>query len=222
MSEEKKKLYLHRIRLCGIWLGSVALFYAVVCTPISQWISTDIGVNDRFRLVWDILQNIVRFSFYWITAAFVLDFTRLFRMAKPILILACAASALLNFGSLAAGLIMTRDLDTILPDLLGAGLSVLLDAVQTMLFRLIAYLLLQRRAEVIVPSLPIFLCATIPAVVQVVGRLIYDIHYGLPMGVEEVLLMIGYYFSDLANIAIGYFVILFINDRPSKFKEMCL
>lgn len=222
MSEEKQKLYLRRIRSCGIWLGSVALFYAAICTPISQWISTDVGVNDTFRMIWDILQSVIRFSFYWIAAAFILDFIRIFRKAKPILILACAASVLLNFGSLAAGLIMTRDLETIGSDLLGAGLSVLLDAVQITLFRLIAYLLLQRRAEVTVPPLPIFLCAAIPSVIQVVGRLIFDINYGSPSGVEELILMIGYYFSDLASIAIGYLVILLINDRPSKFKELCL
>ena len=129
-------------RLCGILLFSVAIFYAAVCTTVYQWSSTDVAVSEVFLLIWDFLQSIVRFSFFWIAAAVVLVTVQTRQTTLYVLLIAVGASLLLHFGSLGVGLLMMRDLDSIGADLLGALLSVALDAVQLLLFRLIAFLIL--------------------------------------------------------------------------------
>lgn len=122
----------------------------------------------------------VKFAFYWLAASFILCSVRNFRRAKNVLLLAGGAAFLLNFGSLAAGLLMTRDLDTIGADLLSAALSVLLDIAQLLLFRLFAYLTMERRRADGIPSRAMLFCAAVPSALQLIGRLIYDLGVGAP------------------------------------------
>ncbi len=219
MEEKKSNFYLRTVRLCGILLFSVALFYAAVCTPVWVWITNDIGVSDVFRQIWDFLLDAVKFAFYWLAAAFVLRSVRDSRRAKTVLLLAGSASVLLNFGSLAAGLLLTRDLETIGADLFSAALSVLLDVAQFLLFRLFAYLTVERHQSDRIPTRAMLLCAAVPSVFQLIGRLIYDIGIGAPTGKKDLIVMIAYYLADLVSIAIGYLAILLLTDRLTDSKE---
>lgn len=219
MIEEKSRFYLRTMRLCGILLFSVALFYAAVCTPVSTWSNADIGVSGVFRLIWDFLLDVVKFAFYWISAAFVLFSVRTFRPSKTVLLLAGGASFLLNFGSLTAGLLMTREFDTIGADLLSAALSVLLDLAQFLLFRLFAYLTMERRAANGIPTRAMLFCAAVPSLLSLAGRVIHDVGFGAPMGKSDLIVMITYYLADLASVAIGYLVILLLTDRLARTKE---
>lgn len=219
MEVKKSNSYLRTVRLSGILLFSVALFYAAVCTPVSRWTNADIGVSDVFRLIWDFLLGAVKFAFYWLAAAFVLHSIHAFRRSQTVLLLAIGASFLLNFGSLAAGLLMTRDLDSIGADLLSAVLSVLLDAAQILLFRLFAYLTMERRRATGIPIRAMLFSAAVPSVLQMVGRAIYDIGVGAPTGKSDLLVMIAYYLADFVSIAIGYLVILLLTDRMNDTKE---
>lgn len=219
MEEKKSNFYLRTVRLCGILLFSVALFYAAVCTPVWVWITNDIGVSDVFRQIWDFLLDAVKFAFYWLAVAFVLRSVRDSRRAKTVLLLAGSASVLLNFGSLAAGLLLTRDLETIGADLFSAALSVLLDVAQFLLFRLFAYLTVEHHQSDRIPTRAMLLCAAVPSVFQLIGRLIYDIGIGAPTGKKDLIVMIAYYLADLVSIAIGYLAILLLTDRLTDSKE---
>ncbi len=207
------------VRLCGILLFSIAVFYAAVCTPVYQWSSTDIAVSEVFILVWDFLQSIVRFSFFWIAAAIVLATVQTRQKTLNVLLISIGASLLLHFGSLGVGLLMMRDLDTIGSDLLDAFVSVVLDAVQLLLFRLIAFLIMERKPSASVPVNAMLLCAAVPSLAQVLNRIRYDLAVGAPTGKSDLIVMIASYLADLASIAIGYLAILLILDRLLTKKE---
>ncbi len=56
-----------------------------------------------------------------------------------------------------------------------------------------------------------FFSALIPAGLQLLSRLYYDLFFwGLPTGASEWLLMATYYFGDLAAIVVGYLVLLYL------------
>lgn len=114
---------------------------------------------------------------------------------------------------------MTRDLDTIGADLLSAALSVLLDIAQLLLFRLFAYLTMERRRADGIPSRSMLFCAAVPSVLQLIGRLIYDLGVGAPTGKTDLIVMISYYLADLASVAIGYLAILLLTERLTDSKE---
>lgn len=222
MNEKKDTPYRRTAQLCGILLFSAAIFYAAVCTPIYQWSSADIAVSEVFTLIWDAVQNLVRFAFFWTAAAFVLVSVRDYERSRAILLLAGGANLLLHAGSLAAGLIMMRDFDSIGLDLLDLAVSFALDVCQLALFRLIAYLTLERprrSPEAPLPARALILCAAIPSALQIVSRILYDVAVGAPTGKTDLIVMVTYYLIDLAGVAIGYLAILLISDRLSAKKE---
>ena len=222
MNEKKGTPYRRTARLCGILLLSAAIFYAAVCTPIYQWSSANIAVSEVFTLIWDAVQNLVRFAFFWTAAAFVLVSVRDYERSRAILLLAGGANLLLHAGSLAAGLIMMRDFDSIGLDLLDLAVSFALDVCQLALFRLIAYLMLERprrSPEAPLPARALILCAAIPSALQIVSRILYDVAVGAPTGKTDLIVMVTYYLIDLAGVAIGYLAILLISDRLSAKKE---
>ncbi len=219
MEEKKSNFYLRTVRLCGILLFSVALFYAAVCTPVSRWTIADIGVSDVFRLVWEFLSDVVMFAFYWIAASFVLSSVWKFERAKTVLLLAGGASLFLNFGSLAVGLLMTRDFDIIEMDILYAALAVLGDVAQFMLFRLFAYLTMERRITNRIPTRTILFCSVVPSLIQLLGRLTSDLNIGIPTQKDDLIAMIIYYLTDLVSVAIGYLAILLLTERLTETKE---
>lgn len=223
MNVKKDTPYRRTARLCGILLFFAAVFYAAVCTPIYQWSSADIAVSEVFTLIWDAVQSLVRFAFFWTAAAFVLVAVRNYGKSRAILLLAGGADLLLQAGSLAAGLIMMRELDSIGLDLIDLAISVALDVCQLALFRLVAYLTLERPRHSETDPLPtraLVVCAAIPSILQILSRILYDAAVGAPTGKTDLIVMITYYLIDLASIAIGYLAILLISDRLLTKKEL--
>lgn len=210
-------------RYC-LWLFCIAIFYAAVCTPVYQWSSADIAVSTTvFPVIWDTLQSVIRFLFYWISAALMLFTVRHNGKTRRIFLLAGGASALLQLGSLAAGLLMMRDFDTLLTDLLDVGLSVLLDLLQLGAFRLIAYLAFEKKRTPVHQgshmTRAVLWCAAIPSILQIAGRICYDVAVGLPTGKADLIWMIVYYLSDLISIAVGYLIVLLLEDRLEQKTE---
>lgn len=217
-----KQTLIHRLhdptqRYC-LWLFCIAIFYAAVCTPVYQWSSADIAISSTvFPVIWDTLQSVIRFLFYWICAALMLFTVQHGKSTRRVFLLAGAASALLQLGSLAAGLLLMRDTDALGNDLLDVGLSVLLDLLQLGVFRLVAHLTLESKRT---PARQersmthaVLWCATTPSILQIVGRICYDIAIGLPTGKADLIWMIAYYLSDLVSIAVGYLIVLLLEDR---------
>ena len=132
------------------------------------------------------------------------------------------ANVVLHAGSLAAGLMMMRDFDSVGLDLLDLAVSFALDVCQLALFRLIAYLMLERprrSPEAPLPARALILCAAIPSALQIVSRILYDVAVGAPTGKTDLIVMVTYYLIDLAGVAIGYLAILLISDRLPAKKE---
>lgn len=217
MNPNKPLAYRHTARLCAIFLFSVAVFYAAVCTPIYQWSSADVAISEWFTVAWDFLQSLVRFAFFWLAASFVLVAVRTWGTARAVLLFCGGAALLLHAGSLLAGLLMMRDFDSIGTDLLDLAVSVALDVCQIALFRLIAYLTLSRRpapdAGRMLPARALAVCAAVPSLFQILNRILYDVAVGAPTGKSDLIVMITYYLIDLASAAVGYLVILLITDR---------
>lgn len=219
MDEITRTSYQKTARLCGILLFAIALFYAAVCTPIYQWSSADIAVSEIFTTVWDFVQSLTRFAFFWLSAAFLLTSVKQYGTARAILWLIGGAILLFHIGSLVAGLVMMHDLDTIGADLLSLAFSILLDLCQIALFRLIAYRTLEKRPTQTIPLRALWLCAILPTAVAVLGRLVFDLAYGAPTGKTDLIVMITYYLIDLANAPIGTLTLLLLTDRLSEQKE---
>ena len=64
--------------------------------------------------------------------------------------------------------------------------------------------------------------AAIPAAVQLISRVIYDISYGAPTSIIDLLWMIVSYTSDVANLFIGYLVIVLLLNRLHMREEKAL
>ena len=204
---------------CGFLLFFIALFYAAVCTPVYQWTSTDIAVSDIFILIWDLLQALIRFAFFWITASFVLVSVKQQTNRISVFLIPAGASLLLHFGSLGVGLLMLPEFENISADLLGAGASVALDIGQLLLYSLFAFLTVERKPSEALPVSAMIACAAVPSLLEIASRIRYDVAVGAPTGKSDLIVMILYYVIDLASIAIGYLAILLITDLLQNRKE---
>ncbi len=203
----------------SISLFALALFYAVVCTPVYQWSSSDIAVSEIFTTVWDFVQSLVHFALFWLSASLILLSVYRFGKVRAVLLLSIGADALLNIGSLVAGLIMMRDFDMLTDDMIGVLVSIVLDACQILLFWLIAHLTVKAKNCDRIPTRSVIFSALIPTVFQIINRIVYDISYGAPTGKSDLIVMIAYYLADVASFAVGYLVILLFIDRISKERQ---
>lgn len=204
---------------CGFLLFFIALFYAAVCTPVYQWTSTDIAVSDIFILIWDLLQALIRFAFFWITASFVLVSVKQQKNRIAVFLIPAGASLLLHFGSLGVGLLMLPEFENIGADLLDAGISVALDIGQFLLYRLFAFLTVERKPSEALPVSAMISCAAVPSLLEIASRIRYDVAVGAPTGKSDLIVMILYYVIELASIVIGYLAILLITDLLQNRKE---
>lgn len=214
----------------GILIFAIALFYAALWTPLATEFNTNIAYNGSVLLtVWDVVGSLVPYLFYWNAAAFILFLTERGISSWLFPALSAGASVLFNFGSLAVGLVQMNGSEMLGMDLFGAGFSVLLDIGQIALFRLFAYLFLEkdsgkRRTPSAMPlqkrySRAILCCAALPALLALIGRLRYDFAVGAPTGKADLIGMVVHYLADVASAAIGYLVIFLIVDRLHQTKQ---
>ena len=201
------------------FLFGIALFYAVVCTPLSLLVSSDILLADTvLPLLMDVLMLLCNYLFYWIAC-------------RPILAVYAGAVFFRYFANMTAGFFVigfptgNEFLKLHLPYLL---IDIVLDL---LLITLVAFLVCKFKKkqkdftpEKVFPITRLFdwdsaflrstlLVAAIPAAVQLISRVIYDISYGAPTSTVDLLWMIIYYVSDIANVLIGYLVIVLILNR---------
>ncbi|MBR7098826.1 MAG: hypothetical protein IKC59_05360, partial [Clostridia bacterium] len=96
-------------RFGGFCLLALALFYALICTPVYILSSTNITLSETvFPLVWDFVQDAVQFLYYWTAFAFVFYFAVQFSLghAKKIVFTYAACSFGRYFLSLFVGYLM--------------------------------------------------------------------------------------------------------------------
>ena len=227
----KKKLTVQ----LAVWLFVIALFYAAVCTPISRVVASDILLADTVvPLIIDVLGLLCNYLFYWAAFAFLLYAVFRLEIKNSIPLLAVYAGAVV-FRYLANqiadfcvfGFPSVNDFFSLyLPYCL---IDMLLDLAQIAVAVLLILCLKKRAANAqtaVFEELPVtklfdykktvlragVLLGIIPATAQLISRVIYDIWYGAPTGLADLLWMIVSYLSDLAFVLIGYAVIvLFLN-----------
>jgi histidyl-tRNA synthetase len=69
--EQDRKQKTEKLAILLIW--GIALFGAVVCTPISIWLSSDVIFSDTaLPQVWDVVLAISQFAFYWAAFSFLI------------------------------------------------------------------------------------------------------------------------------------------------------
>ena len=224
----------------GLWLSTIAVFYAVVCTPIFHVISSDPLLTETvYPLLLDFSMQFLNFLCYWCAFSYVIyaffrfGFDRGY--AFPLLY---AVVVLIRYPiNLASGFCM-MGLPTVSDFLSNYLPYLLIDIVLDLLWMLILLLVLRtvhkkqpyvqrsRRGGVLFANVPFsgmfqlknpvqrtaLWAALIPAAVQLLSRVVFDVAWGAPSGLTDLLWMITYYALDSAYALIGFFVIvLWIN-----------
>ena len=219
----------------------IAFFYAAVCTPIYIWGVSDILIADSaFPMIWDGVMLICNYSFYWVVFVFLfyMLFRFGFRNCGKIFVI-CGCVILFRYlANLLSGYLVTGFGESVASfwyDLPYMLLDVLFDCILICVFIWILYVK-QRNytyqtgqgSEVLLRSnLPfegfsplrnpvqrsLLLGAMIPAGAQMISRVIYDIFYGAPTGIVDLLWMIVSYASDIMFFFVGYIVMLLLVNR---------
>lgn len=227
-------------------LSAIALLYAALCTPLNLVITSDIAFEGTpLPLLWDIFSLLCNYLFYWIAFAYLIyqSYRYGFSEARPMLISYGVIVLLRYFANqlaeyLTIGFPVMDDLFEdirelfviLLLEFLLIGFAVLLilrlqrRAEERQMKPLFSYMPILKLTEKGNPLLGVILCVSaIPAGVQFVSRIIFDVFSGgLPRGWVDLLWMIVYYLSDFINVGIGYAVIvlllnrLFLHEKKAK------
>ena len=224
----KKKLTL----IGSVILLALSVFFFAVCTPISVWASSDILIAETvFPTIWDIFQTLIQFLIFWIAIAFFLLLSLSFGMKGTRLFVGWYAlsAAIRYIGSLAVGNLMTSemaDAGRFLENLGYSGLDILFDCLQFGAIILAIYTVLLRKSTAKSENITLFpqtfirdpnrmhgavlLAVAIPSLIRLLGRIRYDFFFGAPQNIADLLWMIFFYLADIASIAIGYCIVMFI------------
>ena len=231
-TEERRR---KTVRTGGWILAGIALFYAAVCTPVYLWSVSDVVIADTaFPAVWDMVQQLVHYCFYWTAFAFLIYLAARYtlRACRGFLFWYAACAAVRYAASLAVSSAMlagSAGWDSLGSDLLYMLLDILLDCVQMALAVLFVYLLLERRRgpevwpSVALPRLfglknPVLRAALfsvlLPSGIQLLNRLYYDIFFfGSPQNAADLVSMIFFYLMDIVSIPVGYMVVFLLISR---------
>ncbi|MBR3894729.1 MAG: hypothetical protein IKJ35_06230 [Clostridia bacterium] len=219
-----------------ICLFAIAAFYAAVCTPLSRFVLSDVLLSGTMLpLFLDALLLICNYLFYWIAFAFLVFalIRRDLRSCKPMLAVYAAAVVFRYLANQIAdfcvvGFPPINDFFSLyLPYCL---LDVLFDFLQ---MGIVVWVTLALKSGANNPNgileseMPltklwdwkkrslraVFCAAAVPAAVRLLSRIRYDIWYGIPRGMSDLLWMIAAYLFDVACLWIGYFFILILFNR---------
>ena len=219
-------------------VAAIAAFYAIVCTPVYILISTNVVLlNSILPVVWDLLQILLQFVFYWSFAAFLIACVKEERKKMPItLIVTFAISAFGRyFVSLLIGYLMTEGIGGewgfFMTDLLYMMIDVLGDLIICGGAVLATYLLLVRNSQKYEkeqdrlldlrdPScIAVLLSIALPTCFSIFSRIISDVFVGSPQSTYDLIWMILAYAADLLSYPIGYLVIFLILHKINDWKN---
>ncbi len=239
LNERKKK----RCKQLSFALGGIALFYAVVCTPVYLILVSDVLYADTvLPFLWDILMKVCNYLFYWLSFAYLFYSVLLcgVKNSMGVVIVYAVVVPIRYFANHFASYVIngSQSTDEFLSDYLPyILLDTVLDGVQFALaLGMIAWLLQKylspmatekQRSTFLSSNMPLearfkgadpiakIACwiAAIPAFFQFVSRLIYDFSMGLPSNLFGILWMLGAYLSDIAFAVIGYLLLALLLNR---------
>ena len=214
-------------------LGALACFYAVFGTLLYHIFNSNIVISKTvLPQLWDVIIYLTSYLFYWVAFAFFVHLASNYslRECKRFLII-CAACLLARYLlSFLIGWIMLRE-RPIWEDLWQFLIEMLFDTVQFGCAIFFVYrFLLQKTKKSFDPQsrlfsfsdpfhLSAFLLAAIPSAIKLLTRIRYDLFYGVPQNLGDLLGMIFWYALDISIVLIGYLLIcwlmseLVIQDR---------
>lgn len=226
---QKKKL----TQRAALLLFGISLFYAAVCTPLYQVLSSDIlWATTPLPLLLDMAMTIANYAFYWIAFAYTAYLICRFgiRAAIPMIAVYAGATVFLYCANLLAGYFVIGFPaweDFASDELPYLPLNIFFNFVLMAFAVLFAFLCVRKQTDgkpKLTDALPFsslfsfgqgmprlsWLIACVPAAAQFLSRIRYDISYGAPRGFLDLLWMVVYYCSDVLNVLLGYLVIVWI------------
>ena len=243
LEQHQKKGLMKRFVLSTL---AIIVLYAAILTPVDLWAQSDILINQSvLPFVLDVIMLIVNYAFYWSAFSFVIYavFRLGWRGARSHML----AYALLVLGRYAANVTAAAtvsgwtasdflfNLEFILYDIFGD--LILLGIVLLILRGVVrnAYWMAdgEKRVAMLADQLPTerffalkkpvsrtaFFAAMLPSAVQILSRMTWDLFYGVPSNLADLLWMILYYLSDVASFFIGFLVMMLILASLRRFEE---
>lgn len=228
-------------RRLAVYLFITAGFYAAVCTPVYLIAVSDVLIQDTaFPMVWDCLMMLVNYGFYWISFSFVAYAALRFRISKCMPLLSLyAGMVVFRYGAnIIAGFLVNGfpTVNSFLSDTFPYFLiDIILDWVQMAVVVFILYWIdknsphrrAEQRGALLLSNMPIvgllnfqnpvmraaLWSGIVPAAVQLLSRVRYDIAVGAPVNAVDLLWMIVYYLSDILMALVGYFLMVLLLNR---------
>ena len=239
------------LRTVLIWLGALTAFYTVVCTPIFSWATSDVLVQRSvFPLIWETLMSACNYLYFWVVLSAVLyayvrfDASKYRSFFGVVIAISFARYFLYYFaGCVVAGFPSINDffeiefveiLFNFFADILLMALAL---PIVSSLFKkqfakglthearfaslsnfLPADRLFDHQNKICKAALFI---AFIPSAFHMLSRIIYDLSYGAPTGLADLLWIVTGYLMDALSVLIGYVVMLLLINRfyLSEIKE---
>ena len=231
------------LRTTMIWMCGIVLFYAIVCTPVYLWVSSDVLLADSvFPLIWDTLMSVCNYLFYWIALSSILYALIRYGIGecKPFFLSIGILSVLRYFTNHIAGCFVTGFQS--INDFFSYYLPyILFDVAFDLVLMTIVIVLMhvtfkehlsigakeEERTSFLSARLPLenlfdwknpigkaaLFAAWVPAAFKILSRLIYDFSYGAPTGLSDLLWMITFYVFDVLSVLIGYVVLIWLVHR---------
>ncbi|MBE6633329.1 MAG: hypothetical protein E7620_03180 [Ruminococcaceae bacterium] len=223
-------------KLGMIVVAAIAAFYAFICTPIYILISTNVVLlNSILPTVWDLLQILLQFFFYWCFAAFLIACLKgdKERMPRALIVVFVCSSFGRYFISLVIGYLMTEGLGEwgfFMNDLLYMMIDVLGDWFICGVAVLASYFLLfrnriphkdqERLLDFRDPACVVILCSiAFPTLLSIGSRIISDVFLGAPQNTYDLIWMILAYVGDLLSYPIGYLVVFLLLHRIERWRD---
>ncbi len=226
-------------KLASLLIWGIALFGAVICTPISIWLSSDVIFSDTaLPQIWDVVLAISQFAFYWAAFSF--------------LIYLCAEYGLENNRGLLksyALCVAVRYPLSLLVGCLMLGWSDfggnILTTIFNMVFDCLQLLIviwiitkwfgkkkLKNGAEIsdrffnfkLPTQRALFFATLLSCVIRIITRIIYDLFIGEAQGLIDLIGIIVFYLFDVLIFFIAYLLALMLvgrlrlNDQLAKEK----
>jgi len=223
-------------RFGGFLLLVLSCFFVFVCTPVYVLASSNVMISRTiFPILWDFVQDVVHYLYYWITFSFLIYLSARYTVRSTgILVLVYAGCSFAKyFFSLLMDSLINSDWSSINYHLYYVMIDVLGDLLLIGIAVLVCYLFLGRKKEDKTQKIgfdflgvfrlinPVQKCAMLVSalltVSRVVSRVIFDVNYGAPQGSADLIGMILYYFGDVASGVVGYlFMFLIISQIHLK------
>ena len=214
-------------RYGGLLMLALTGFFVLICTPVYVLASSNIMISRTiFPILWDFVQDMVHYLYYWIAFSFLAYLTARDSLKSIgfISLVYVGCSFAKYFFSVLVSNVINSDWSSMNYHFYYVMVDFFGDLVLLGIAVLFCYLFLHRKREeknigfgfagmfdfsssVLKSILMISLVLTVS---RLGSRIIFDIDNGAPRGISDLLSMILYYFGDIASGVIGYLLMFLV------------